>query len=211
MSSVSEKRKTKKVDSEDDDIKDVTTSKTSIAAGLKQVFERNVEGTALKGLPKAYKARTVFQRGLWIAALLIGAVSGVIQVVILLRQFLSYETTIATVDSDEPSLFPAISICNANPLTMQFDIDPDYSDLSLEIYRDILPVLIPSFTIETLNDLSSLTEYERSVIELFSSGTYFQSLSAEDRLYLQNYTKSTIVQDCTWKPWVDETSTSQLW
>ena len=206
--------------SKDGDVKDIdvttgvqadASASSGSAGGVKQVLVKYVEGTSLKGLPKAYKATSHFQRWLWLAALVVGFSVGLIQIIVLLQQYLAYETTIATVDSDKSSIFPAISICNANPLSMTFDLEPDYGDLSLEIYQNILPTLIPSFSTEQLLDVSVLSDFERTVIELLTGAAYFQSLSAEDRLYLQNYTKSTIIQDCTWKPWAHEVDAAQIW
>ena len=190
---------------------DSAQSRPETTTGAKKVLVKYIEGSSLKGLPKTYKATSRFQRWLWATAMVVGLAVGMTQVIVLLMQYFAYETTVTTVDSEEPAIFPAMSVCNANPLTMNFDIDPSYLDISANLLFSVFPQLIPSFEMRDLSDFSHLSPYEQRLIAIASSATYFQSLSADDREYLQNYTRSTMIQDCTWKPWTHETSASQVW
>ena len=185
---------------------------TKDGQGQKHILLKYLENSSVKGLPKAYKAGSRFQRILWISAICIGTAIACYMLIGLFLAFFSYETTISNVGNDEKSEFPSISFCNTNPLTMSLGLDIRYPDFHDEIRDDVYPIYLSDYMSETGHiDHRRIPKELQKYVDLGSQSTYFQSLTEEQIIQLGNSMRSTLIQDCVWKPWQHETSADQIW
>ncbi len=77
------------------------------------------ENSSVKGVPKIVRARSAWQRVLWIFAVVLGTVIATYQVYQMLRIYLKFSTTMSMERTKETPPFPDVTVCNLNILWTQ--------------------------------------------------------------------------------------------
>ena len=159
------------------------------------VFKSCLVRSTVRGIPRIVHSPTALLRVLWILTVVSCFTLGLSQVIQLIIDFVN-RPTITVMESyfpDNPrkQKFPAITICNHNPISSAYD--KSVSNVTRSVYYDIVNQELKTKHLQERYNLSE--QFLRTIF--FSHRGYFQFLGRDKaRRFGHNF--STLVHSCSW-------------